>query len=909
MKRTGWTCLSTLAVLLVFGVIPLRAATISVPAGGDLQAALDAATPGDTILLAEGAEYVGNFVLPVKTGTGWITLRTSTPDALLPLPGVRIQPANAPLLARIRSATQYVPALQTAPGAHHWIISYLEFSANPGGYGEIIQLGDGSSAQNTLTSVPHHLTLDHLYIHGDPVLGQKRGIALNASNVTIKDSYISDCKGIGQDTQAIGGWNGPGPYTIENNYLEASGENVMFGGADPAIPNLVADGITFRANYVSRPMSWRNPLVTAPQGVTATPEAGGSLAAGTYAYRVIARRAVGQGTTARSVPSTEVSVTTTAASAVRVRWQTVAGAYEYRVYGRMAGAENIFWTVTGTEFVDTGAAGTSENLPTTATVWTVKNLFELKNARNVVVEDNIFENHWKEAQPGYAIVLTPRNSNGACTWCVVEHVRFEHNIIRNVAAGINLTGYDAASRPTRQSNDIVVLNNLFTGLNTSLGGNAWFMVIGDGPRDISIEHNTIDHNGSNIINVYGGTSADPKEVYGFRYVGNASRHGSYGINGSYFTYGINILNGFFPGWVFYGNYLAGGSASRYPSGNLFQTPFEAQFAGVPNDYTVRNDSPLKGFLPDGTDVGVDFAELTRRTENVVSGITIPRPQDLGPTANFTETCSYLDCAFTDTSTAGSSAINAWAWNFGDGTHGSTAQVSHHFAAPGTYTVALTVTDANGLTSSTTRAINVSAPNVAPTAAFSTSCVDLVCTFTDRSTDTDGTVVSWNWSNGVGGTATTRSASFTFAAPGTYTVTLTVADDDGAISSVSTPVQVVALVHAALVNGVTRRWYSPTNPSIYYWSADITLAVHGANERVIAGATVNVAWSGAVTKTASCVTTATGQCVFKSGTLSMLRTWVTLTVTSVSAPGSTYTVSANHGLVGNAAGTAITYLQP
>ena len=90
--------------------------------------------------------------------------------------------------------------------------------------------------------------LSHLYVHGDPLLGQKRCIALNAAAVTIRDSHIADCKAVGKDTQAIGGWNGPGPYMIENNYLEGAGENVLFGGADPAITNLVADGVTFRRN-------------------------------------------------------------------------------------------------------------------------------------------------------------------------------------------------------------------------------------------------------------------------------------------------------------------------------------------------------------------------------------------------------------------------------------------------------------------------------------------------------------------------------------------------------------------------------------------------------------------------------------------------------------------------------------
>ena len=59
-----------------------------------------------------------------------------------------------------------------------------------------------------------------------------------------------------QDTQAICGWNGPGPVPIENNYLEAAGENIMFGGTRPGIPNLVPSDITIRRNQLSKPLAW-----------------------------------------------------------------------------------------------------------------------------------------------------------------------------------------------------------------------------------------------------------------------------------------------------------------------------------------------------------------------------------------------------------------------------------------------------------------------------------------------------------------------------------------------------------------------------------------------------------------------------------------------------------------------------
>ena len=64
-------------------------------------------------------------------------------------------------------------------------------------------------------------------------------MALNARRAAVIDSYLADFKEVGADSQAIAGWNGPGPFGIANNYLEAAGENVMFGGADPAIDGLV----------------------------------------------------------------------------------------------------------------------------------------------------------------------------------------------------------------------------------------------------------------------------------------------------------------------------------------------------------------------------------------------------------------------------------------------------------------------------------------------------------------------------------------------------------------------------------------------------------------------------------------------------------------------------------------------
>jgi hypothetical protein len=148
------------------------------------------------------------------------------------------------------------PALATKPGAHHWRLQWIALAGGAVEGNNVVSLGDGSEAQRDIATVAHHFELDGVIIRGGPQ-GQKRGVGLNSGATVIRNSDIREIKYDGQDSQAICGWNGPGPYIIENNYLEAAGENIMFGGADPSIRDLVPTGITIRRNYMTKPLSWR----------------------------------------------------------------------------------------------------------------------------------------------------------------------------------------------------------------------------------------------------------------------------------------------------------------------------------------------------------------------------------------------------------------------------------------------------------------------------------------------------------------------------------------------------------------------------------------------------------------------------------------------------------------------------
>jgi len=575
------------ALLVVAFATHVEAADIYVGPGENLQAAIDAAQPGDRLLLAPDTTFVGNFRLPNKGSSEvYITIRSAAPDAVLPPDDVRISPADAPNLPRLRSPNT-MPALTLAPGAHHWRLQFLEFAANDRGFGDIISLGAGDSSQDTLAKVPHHLVLDRVYVHGDPVIGQKRGVALHSGATWILNSYISDMKGVGFESQAVMGYNGPGPWVVKNNYLEAAGENVLIGGASPKIQNLIPSDLEFRGNHMTKPVSWRSPILPAPAGVSAASGTGGSLPAGTYSYRITAAMKTAQDSWVFSPRSTEVLATVSNSGRVSLAWSPVPNALAYRVYrGTSAGQQDRYFDVTSAAFTDSGQlAGVADsgNWIGGGTVWTVKNVFELKVAARVVVDGNVMEHCWLQAQNGFAVLFTPRNQDGTSPWISVRDVTFTHNLVRHAGSGVNILGYDN-NATTGQTQRITIRNNVFDDLSGSRwGGSGRFVMVGDEPRDIVIDHNTVVQEG-HILFAYGGSLGSERTILGFVLTNNLFRHNEYGIMGDSHGIGNDTLNTYFPDAVVLRNTFAGGNAWQYPANNEFPTlsQWQAQFVDYSN---------------------------------------------------------------------------------------------------------------------------------------------------------------------------------------------------------------------------------------------------------------------------------------------------------------------------------------
>ena len=239
---------------------PSPARQVRVAAGANLQAAIDAAQPGDELLLAPGATFTGNFNLPNKgSSTSWITIRSDVSDASLGAAGTRMTPgrASSANLARIVTPNN-AAAIATALYAHHYRLTGLDVGATGSAFdvNGLIRFGDGSSAQNSLSLVAHDLVLDRSFVHGQATQSIRRCISLQSAASAIVDSWISDCHSNEGDSQAIIGWNGPGPYLIRNNHLEGGHMGIMFGGADPWITNLSPSDISVIGNHITRPVSW-----------------------------------------------------------------------------------------------------------------------------------------------------------------------------------------------------------------------------------------------------------------------------------------------------------------------------------------------------------------------------------------------------------------------------------------------------------------------------------------------------------------------------------------------------------------------------------------------------------------------------------------------------------------------------
>jgi len=198
----------------------------------------------------------------------------------------------------------------------------------------------------------------------------------------------------------------------------------------------------------------------------------------------------------------------------------------------------------------------------------VKILFELKNARRVWVDGNVFEYNWQHPGYGFGITFTVRNEEGRSPWAVIEDVTFTNNIVRHSPSAVNIMGFDDRHPPSEQGKRILIRNNIFDDINgPRWGGKGRLFQLLRGTKDIVIEHNTAFHTGHILM-----AEGDPHE--GFIYRSNIAPHND-GMEGAGTGDGNSTLERHFPGAIVIHNVIIGGDPQRYPDGNFFPESVQA----------------------------------------------------------------------------------------------------------------------------------------------------------------------------------------------------------------------------------------------------------------------------------------------------------------------------------------------
>jgi PKD repeat protein len=171
------------------------------------------------------------------------------------------------------------------------------------------------------------------------------------------------------------------------------------------------------------------------------------------------------------------------------------------------------------------------------------------------------------------------------------------------------------------------------------------------------------------------------------------------------------------------------------------------------------------------------------------------PSNAPPTVTFAIQCADLGCRFVNGSSDADGALESYAWDFGDeSAPATTRDANHTYAAAGTFTVTLTVTDDEGEAVSGTAKVTVHTPadpGGVLTVSFSADCVGLICDFTDRSAASASAVYTWTFGD-QSEPLTSRDVQHTYGAEGDFLVSLTILDGGRQVSATRT-------LHVELVN--------------------------------------------------------------------------------------------------------------
>lgn len=641
----------------------------TVPTNANLQTFLEAVQPGDTLLLQPGARYIGNFRLRNKGATAANPITITTQGFNVPA-GQRVKPSDFPTMAKVLAATniqqvEAVLANDGKTGGYKFI--GVEFGVN---YGTdlnrqyhpsfLINFDNGGGDNPAYGEwLSHDITIDRCHVAGK--FGDARfAVVFNGRNLSLINSYVDEFANPlgGGDSAGVWMGSGPGPYTIENNFISAGMWQIFTGGADGDSPNFGMVGAGSTATSV---------MLTGMQGAapvlgdyvafqvrsqTPTPQpwrANSAYSKGEVLYRPTAasqpsalppvlfyvRQAGVSGPTEPDFFNAHENRPLEDGS---VRWhQEVTGHQIGKVTAVQGGTLTVEPTPTQ-GLVLPPTAGTKAkwngNLPSDVLIrrnhffrpgaWAAsgaqnKGMFQFKAARRFLIEGNYFES---EVQYPGLLGLSAGNQSGRAPWSTVRDIAFRNNRVRHLGTIANITLTDTFGKFAVPGSDIDFVNNLLTEMGGPLESELSWFLLASNANGIRYVHNTVLNN-YKLLFLYG---ANPQTGFVMR--------------DNILTYNVHMncelgephLSKCLPGAIVTANAIVNVPADRrseFPVTNFFPAAhadvgFVALGSREVNGWALQPTSPYKGKATDGKDIGVDIAQL----QTALSGASSPVPTPL-----------------------------------------------------------------------------------------------------------------------------------------------------------------------------------------------------------------------------------------------------------------------------------------
>jgi hypothetical protein len=666
-SRTALLCAALVAVA-VTGVSG-RATTTICDSGctytvsmANLNTAITAASPGDTILLQAGATFTGTMILRHKTGSSDITIKTGVEDdgdvldaSVWPAATTRICPPSytdntiesgcvtnyTGSLAKIIASGSNEPAVRTvlpaetgsgcagAPCiANYYRLELLDISCpvSPDAPDVCVALGSQATSgsvpsgdtQNTAAEQPYNITLSQVYVHGTDTEGCLHGVMNAARDTTIQHSYIGNCWYDGSDAQAVWDINNTGGLTIVNTYGEASGEVFMSGGDDPRM-NFTSTGITLTASSATT-ATLNTPL---PDYMRVDD----CVSVLVSAVKVAACISAIDG------PRTGITFSPALSGAPDVPGSMKGGVVQRDL------------TFTGNWF--------NTPLAWRGVKGTRKNSFELKLGRNVTVTGNVFTNTWEHGQNGYAIVFTPVNQtpDSFNDSTQIANVLFSYNRVQNAVGCVNMSGIDANNVFSQRTEDITFSHVACENLSQTTYGDGvddFFPAMGVGtgrvplramPKNLTFNHVLIDSRANNVVFSHSSDASTAPQLAAMLRATNYTLTNSIirnptsgpsllwyysddagGYNSGTDSWDVVVGNG---AGTCSNNALAGESSGAWTfcSSSTFPSnaTLEANLVNYGTDYSVDQGGTYDNASTTGTDLGPNWTELLRLTDAARAG--------------------------------------------------------------------------------------------------------------------------------------------------------------------------------------------------------------------------------------------------------------------------------------------------